>query len=163
MPGETPGHCLPMLSYETLDTIADSYIPLLLVCLAGWGIVQLSARRTYVLLLAIASVFLSAILVYGLGFVDQHFSIWHSVALDYSTHTAASLALVVVLTTFVKPLRWAWISSLLLYFALMRYQRYHSFIDIFTTSAVLIGPLLLLNRKLVGLTLNSPPNHDQKR
>lgn len=131
-----------MLSYETLDAIADSYNPLLgiiaLLILARtlvatrWRLAGIQALQLIVML-GIA---------YGLKFLDGRFGIWRMFALDYSTHTATSVALVVFLAVNAKRFAAFWISSLLTYFGLMIYQQYHTVADILTTLLAVIVPVM---------------------
>ncbi|WP_045825890.1 hypothetical protein [Teredinibacter turnerae] len=128
------------MSYETLDRIADSYIPLLVVCCLisvvmpfqrGVAAAGLVAAR-FVLLVALVA------MVYIWMFADAHWAIWPALGrLDYSTHTALALVLVMFLWVCVVRLRWLWIGSFIAYLLLMRYQAYHTFLDMLTTALVL--------------------------
>ncbi len=138
------------MSYETLDTIADSYIPLLLILfLGGLG------RNAYLLWPSYRApifsfLYLLGLLVisYGLMFFDNAVRLWPAFGLDYSTHTAVALSLVFALCT-VFAGQWKWIAgSMLVYAGFMLYQEYHSLIDIFTT-ALVVGMLALLFRRVV--------------
>lgn len=138
------------MSYETLDTIADSYIPLLLILfLGGLG------RNAYLLwpnyrALIFSFLYLLGLLLisYGLMFFDNAVRLWPAFGLDYSTHTAVALSLVFALCT-VFAGQWKWIAgSMLVYAGLMLYQEYHSLTDIFTT-ALVVGMLALLFRRVV--------------
>lgn len=79
-----------------------------------------------------------AIIVYGLMFADLRFSIWSAMGLDFSTHTAAALALVVYNSLqkniLVKILL---VISLLLYGCVMDVLDYHSWSDMFSTAFVI--------------------------
>lgn len=66
------------------------------------------------------------------------------IGFDYSTHTAVSFSLAIVLSCLSDKLRIPVISSLLAYFLLMLYQRYHSLADILTTLTALFVPLAIL-------------------
>lgn len=77
-------------------------------------------------------------MTYGLMFADQAWSIWPVWGLDYSTHTAAALVLVVLINySFSRVLRLN-ILLLAVYVALMLYQQYHSVSDILTTAAAVL-------------------------
>lgn len=128
------------MSYETLDTIADVYIPLLLgifivAVLAelykSWPRYQSAVAHVY---------WLTGLLVvsYGIMFFDNATHLWPSFGLDYSTHTAVSLSLVLALCVLFSPHWVIIIVSMLAYCALMMYQEYHSFMDIFSTSLVIL-------------------------
>ena len=133
-----------MPSYETLDTIADSYTPLLAIVslaliltplfktqwrLAGWRLL------TVVLVLSIA---------YGLMFIDGLFNLWPSFGLDYSTHTAVALVLVSFLATNKPRLSTLWFGSFVAYVLLMLYQGYHTVSDIVVTGVAVIVPAWLV-------------------
>lgn len=144
------------MSFEQLDAIADSYIPLLLILfLVGFG------RNTYRFwpnyrAPLFSFLYLVGLLVisYGLMFFDNTVRLWPALGLDYSTHTAVALSLVFALCT-VFPVQWKWLAgSMLAYAGLMLYQEYHSVMDILTTSLV-IGVLAALLYKIVG-----QPNSD---
>ncbi|MBU2713472.1 hypothetical protein [Zooshikella harenae] len=123
------------MNYETLDTIADAYIPALAIILFctlifitfknGKQIEAVKKVSLYFICLIITS--------FGLMFIDNTLSIWPSINLDYSTHTAVSFTFVLSLNQiFVK--RWQLIIlSFILYLVLMVYQQYHSIADILTT------------------------------
>lgn len=80
-------------------------------------------------------------------FIDLNFGIWARLGLDYSTHTALSLSIVMWLNYRVPRFVILWNMTLVAYFLLMLYQKYHSFADIITTSLP-IGISLLYMRRL---------------
>ena len=136
-----------MLDYQTLDTIADAYTPLLgliaLACLAKsvfqakW---KLLATQTALLVAGI-------VLVYGQQYIDEQLHLWSSISLDYSTHTAIALILNIYILVLIKKYWLAIFAVFVLYLLLMLYQGYHGVADIVTTMLV-IGtmylPLVLL-------------------
>ena len=136
-----------MLDYQTLDTIADAYSPLIaliaLFCIfysakkLDWG----KCRAQVALLLG------GLFIIYGLQFLDNHFIIWGRFSLDYSTHTAFAwvftLFLIVNLPKYSSVLG----VSVFAYMSLMLYQGYHSVNDMATTLIVvslLQVPLFIL-------------------
>jgi len=128
------------MTYEQLDTIADSYIPVLVVVLFSFLILNFKKNKFVNLSVKLLCVFICVLVVYILMFVDICFSIFSSFGLDYSTHTGLSLALVSCLVSFIS-LTWnkvLFVVSLVLYFLLMLYQQYHSFADIFVTLIVVL-------------------------
>lgn len=127
-----------MPSYETLDVIADAYTPLLALIALAVIVRQAFARHWRVSMLQLASILLGALFAYGLMYFDQAAGVWPSLGLDYSTHTAVATVLVVFLALHARTGMWVWIASLLLYGALMLYQRYHSLADILTTAVVIL-------------------------
>lgn len=128
------------MDYETLDKIADAYTPLLLIVfLIGIGIRLNQSWPNY--LRAARYIFRFLLLIafsYGLMFVDNSVGIWPAIGLDYSTHTAVALALVICLVEIFPRFRWLSIGSLLLYIGLMLYQQYHSLLDIVSTGVIVL-------------------------
>ncbi len=130
-----------MLSYETLDAIADSYNPLLaLISLAliatGLWKAQWKLARVRILAFAVA-----ALVAYGFMLLDGYLNIWSAFSLDYSTHTAVSLGLIIFLSFNAPKLIAVWVVSFISYVLLMLYQRYHTISDIATTSVVVGVPI----------------------
>lgn len=127
------------MSYETLDTIADAYTPLLLVLfLIGLGVKLYRCWPNYregVLYFGFLLVLL--IVSYGFLFIDKVLGLWPAFGSDYSTHTAVALSLVFALCV-LTPRYTKWIAgSMFAYAALMVYQQYHSVLDIVSTAAVI--------------------------
>ncbi len=139
------------MSYEQLDAIADSYIPVLLILfLLGLG------RNAYRLwpdyrASVFSLLYLLGLLIisYGLMFFDNAVRLWPALGLDYSTHTAVALSLVFALCTLFQK-QWKWLAaSMLAYAGLMLYQEYHSVLDILSTGLV-ISLLALALYKVIG-------------
>jgi hypothetical protein len=90
------------------------------------------------------------LLAYGLMFIDARYQIWPTLGLDYSTHTAVALVMIIFLCIAVRKYALVWAGSLMCYFLLMLYQEYHSIADIITTGLVVclfyIPVACLLNR-----------------
>ncbi len=78
---------------------------------------------------------------YAIMFIDQHFSLWPNFDLDYSTHSAVSLVLIITLSVMMASWRGVWLLSLGCYFLLMLYQQYHSVADIVST-VMIVGAVL---------------------
>jgi len=131
-----------VLDYETLDLIADSYIPILdvlaLTSLARTAIMS----RCRLLGIHMAILLFGLLLAYGLMFVDIHLRLWPMLGLDYSTHTAVALVMVIFLIIAVKKYSSIWIASLGGYILLMLYQGYHNIADMIST-AFIVGALFL--------------------
>ena len=157
---------MSQLSYQQWDAIADSYIPLLaLLCavhlsyffLKGTacfkhGILAYSKQTA----LRILAIILSIIWVYTLMFLDENLKIWPSITigeqvLDYSTHTALALVFNCYLFCSAlssQPLLSFIITlSMVLYLLLMKYQNYHTFADMFTTTMIVLPPMYLIMKK----------------
>lgn len=128
------------MTYETLDSIADAYIPLLGLCsllsllldfrppAASFRIVSI---RFSLLMLLVG-------LVYTLMILDDRLSIWHTLGgLDYSTHTALSLVLTLFLEAGHKQHRGVLVGLFAAYLLLMLYQHYHTVADIVSTGMVM--------------------------
>jgi hypothetical protein len=79
---------------------------------------------------------------YAMSARDARFGWWPSVGLDFSTHTAIAIALVVSLGSIKRSTWMAWTAVLLGYFVLMVHQRYHTWADIFATTVVIAPPLI---------------------
>src|SRR5262247_1860042 len=127
-----------MPSYQTLDAIADAYNPALLalsVVFFACGLIRAQWRVALARFHALAVV---ALLVYGFMFLDRRLGLWDAAGLDYSTHTALALSLVLFLSFCAPRWRPLWIGSLVCYALLMLYQRYHSLADILAT-AIAVG------------------------
>lgn len=117
-----------------LARAADAYTPtLLLLALIRLVFVWRMGNKYYGAGLAYA-----ILVVYGWMFIDKYFQLWAGIGLDYSTHTAASLALVMYIGI---GQRWRYKAllgaSLLSYGGLMFLLHYHSWSDMFTTAGVI--------------------------
>lgn len=139
-----------MLSYQALDTIADAYTPLLLliviinmIYIGHQKEVANASRR-------LQQIALGLLIAYGLMILDNYLGLWPAVGLDYSTHTAVALVLVVYLCYSLRGMTVYWLSSIVLYFLLMLYQGYHTLLDIISTTAIVGG----LYVPLISLLLN---------
>lgn len=133
-----------MLSYETLDAIADGYTPLLAIIsliLIGSTALRLQWRFMAQQVLAF-----SALLgiVYGFMFVDRRLGLWSVFGLDYSTHTALALGLVVFICSSASNTRVFYMVSFIGYVFLMLYQHYHTLSDIVTTGIAVGVPMALV-------------------
>lgn len=141
-------------TYKLLDTVADSFNPLL--ALLAIAVPFLRKPRS---LRATLAFYLSAGIaigvVYVVRFIDERQQIWSSFRLDYSTHSAFAASLVVSISTF---LRRAWIPlsvSLVLYFCLELFMRYHGVLDILTSASLAAVVALLSHMALVRLSAKS--------
>ncbi len=131
-----------MLSYKTLDFIADAYTPLLALGCIGFLLWLLTKRQWSLFATGVLKIVTGGVIAYGLMFIDHRLKLWPVLGLDYSTHTAVALVLVMFLCAHLRKTRWLWVMSLVCYALLMLYQRYHTFSDIVTT-AVVVGMLYL--------------------
>lgn len=133
-----------MLSYETLDKIADSYNPVLAFITIGFIGMALFKKQWRLFLTRLLSFIAIVLVAYGLMFLDVSKNIWGAVGLDYSTHTAVAIGFVafLVINASSRKISAVWIFSFLSYALLMRYQRYHTFADIVTTALAVSMPLI---------------------
>lgn len=133
-----------MPTYETLDQIADAYIPLLAIISFGLILYPLFRARWRLCGLRLFTLFMLLFVAYGLMFLDRQFQIWPRFNLDYSTHTAVALVLVAFLAgnapRFTLPL----IASFVAYLILMLYQGYHPVSDIVVTGLAVAMPTGLI-------------------
>jgi hypothetical protein len=142
-----------VLTYEALDQIADSVIPILaaialaLPWLNWFQSKRQSATSTHqptrasgALVLTLATLGAAAI-GYLEQSIDNALHLWPQMGLDYSGHTALFAA--VASSLWQHGIRWRWASIAIgvAYAALMIYQRYHTLADILTTAAVMIPAL----------------------
>ncbi len=134
------------MDYETLDNIADSYIPVLAITAFLTSVLVSSGSHSRVKITFFRLACLSILLgvAYGFMFLDNAYPIWPNLGLDYSTHTAVSLVLVLFLGLLIPKLLLLWSSSLVVYCGLMLYQEYHSVADIFSTAFVLFVAMAVI-------------------
>lgn len=126
-----------MLSHQTLKVIADSVNPTLgilaiVLPFTKWRDVwRLAAAHLGVTLLIVA-------LTYLFRAILQLEALWANWGLDYSTHEAICIDLVVASSSLYWRRAWIWCTVLLAYDALMVYQSYHTWPDLETTAAVML-------------------------
>jgi hypothetical protein len=131
---DVSGKGSPEMDYETLDTVADLYVPFLAV-LCGVVIGKRAWSHDWgKAKMAILFFIYGLVVTYGLMLLDDWFELWPKAGLDYSTHTAIAICLAAVLMFLVQSLSWLLGLSLVGYGLLMLYQNYHTVADILTTS-----------------------------
>ena len=140
---------------QTFNKIADSYIPVLaflsLLSLVFYS--RFSFKKPKEVGLRVLLLMVLVLIVYGLLILDKKFGIWPSFGrLDYSTHTALSLALVMFLAFHHKKYQEILVGSFVLYVPLMLYQKYNSVADIAVTGIV-IGVVTFSILKVTERTL----------
>jgi len=136
-----------MPSFETLDLIADLYVPILALLALASLLKTAFMSRWRMLGTHAAMVLLGLLTAYGLMFVDIHLQLWPILELDYSTHTAVAVVMVIFLIIAVKKYSLIWTGSFGGYILLMLYQGYHSIADVLTTAvavALLVLPAVFL-------------------
>jgi hypothetical protein len=126
-----------MLSHESLKVVADTVNPILgLLAIAlpitKWrGQWRPASMQIGVTLMTVA-------LTYLFRAVFDLEGLWASRQLDFSTHTAICVVLVIALSSLDWKRAWIWCVILIAYAQLMTYQHYHTWIDIGTTAAVMV-------------------------
>jgi hypothetical protein len=128
--------------YEVLAKIADAYNPALLFISIVIALYFLAFKKD----LHGLRLIVSAVIVYAIMFLDKKFSIWPAFGLDYSTHTATSLAMCLfICTAYKKTIVLIFLMlSLLMYAGTMVLLNYHSWSDIASTAFVIIVCLIPL-------------------
>lgn len=128
------------MTYEQWDVIADSYTPLLFVLYIVFSIIYFRAGDRAAPLKG----FVGVLICYAIMLADNFLGIWQVFSLDYSTHSAVAFALVYFhlhRRKLLNPSAIAFSASLILYYALMLYQQYHTAVDILST-LVIVVPLV---------------------
>lgn len=141
-----------MLSYETLDGIADSINPLLGILALALPWLRRRGMRLRALILNLLTIGAVAVAYAGQA-LDAGLRLWVQGGLDYSTHTAVFTA--IASSLWQQGNAWRWVSALVGagYAALMLWQRYHSLLDILTTAAGMVVALVAfwwVARRLIG-------------
>lgn len=138
-----------MITYEQLDRIADAYNPFLLLLLLFF-IARAAYQKQWLEFELLLSSAVSGLgIVYSVMFIDSKMLIWAGIGLDYSTHTAFAVCIVLILASILRRFVLSITGSLLAYFLLMIYQEYHSLADIITTTifiVLLLGGLIWLRK-----------------
>ncbi|MCW8876835.1 MAG: hypothetical protein OQJ89_06710 [Kangiellaceae bacterium] len=144
-----------MLSYQQWDAIADSYIPLLLTLSLIFLFVNFWQKKFKRGTFELSSLILGALSIYTIMFIDNALKIWPSFNSDYSTHTALALVFVFYLCEKHKIALVGAAVSMCGYIVLMMYQEYHTFLDIITTSIVVLPTLYLIRTLLKKFHLHN--------
>ena len=139
------------MTYQQLDVIADSYIPLLGILTLVWLLIKASRLGIKSALIETVTTSLGVMYIYALMFLDAYFTAYASIGLDYSTHTALALVFVTTLSLIGKQVRRITVISMVCYCLLMFYQGYHTLADMALTSLMTLPVLVWLkclpNRK----------------
>jgi hypothetical protein len=131
-------------TYRILDAVADSFNPLLALVALAIPLLRkprnLRATIAYYVSAGVAIGF-----VYLVRAIDNHYKLWPSLGLDYSTHSAFTASLVVS----IGALHRRWLAPLACaaigYFALELLMRYHGLADILTSAGVAGVAALLIH------------------
>jgi hypothetical protein len=131
-----------MLSYDALDTIADSINPVmgLIALVLPWARRGSTARHA----LALDAMTLAAVsTAYVWQSLDSFLALWPRAGLDFSTHAAVFVAIASSIWQYGTTWRWVVGTIGIGYGGLMRVQDYHSLLDITTTVASMLPGLVL--------------------
>ncbi|MES2675179.1 MAG: hypothetical protein V4660_13145 [Pseudomonadota bacterium] len=137
---------LPDPFKQSLAIVADTYNPILLlislfICVQIWK----QGYPLYIIRLAGA-----AFAVYSIMFMDLWLGIWQYAGLDYSTHTATSLAMIIFISQNKSiKIKIALGVSLLIYGAIMKFLNYHTWGDMITTGMVIALMVNLVDKIIV--------------
>ena len=135
-------------TYRVVDSIADSFNPLLAILALAVPFVHKPRvlRETIAYYLSTGA---AIGLVYLVRAIDDHYRIWASFGLDYSTHSAFAASLAVSICAFHRRWLVPIVVAVLLYFALEPVMKYHSVMDILTSCPLAITAAYLFSRFLV--------------
>ncbi len=123
-----------------MGIVADIYIPLIILLIAielifddkSLAVIKKSFKfRLLLLIFMLCSAF-------GFMAIDSTIKLWPKLGLDYSTHSAVALVLVLFLYLLKPKFCIYYIASLLLYFWLMVLLQYHSVLDVFSTVLIIL-------------------------
>jgi len=132
-----------------LDAIADSFNPLLaILALAAPLIPPRRGLRVSVGYYLAAGAAIGV--VYVVRSIDARHQIWSSIGLDYSTHSAFAASLAVSLSAFRRRWLIPVVLSLVAYFCLQLYMRYHSPLDIISSSVLAAAVAFALHSSRVA-------------
>ena len=125
---------------HALAVAADIYNPILLILSLFIVIYQWrKGAKSYAL-----EFFAIVALVYGWMFVDKWLGLWSYFHLDFSTHTATALAMIIFMS-WASAVRFALLFiTLIIYAELMVYLNYHSWADIFSTGVFVAVFVIIL-------------------
>ena len=91
-----------MITYEQLDRIADAYNPFLLLLLLFF-IARAAYQKQWLEFELLLSSAVSGLgIVYSVMFIDSKMLIWAGIGLDYSTHTAFAVCIVLILASILR-------------------------------------------------------------
>lgn len=129
--------CL-MLTDAELDGIADAIDPLLLFFTIVAPQLLFSHLRKDQSLRFYRAAGAGLGNVYLWQWLDNQFRFWPSLGLDYSTHTAFAVTLIVSLSVLRRNWLWGLVPLLLVYAMLMKYLHYHTLLDMITTALIIM-------------------------
>ena len=142
------------MTYQQLDIIADAYIPILLMSVVI-GLFKHGRENGVIKAYENTAPFvIGVVYIYTLMLVDNKIQIWPAMSLDYSTHTALALVFVSGISLWGKRQLAIATFSMFCYSALMLYQKYHTFLDILSTSLAVLPVLLVVNYRFKRVAIS---------
>ncbi|ODS23535.1 hypothetical protein AB835_08505 [Candidatus Endobugula sertula] len=138
-----------MFTYETLDAIADAYNPTLFIVFIVFSFIYYKQSGW----LVVFKGFLGILICYLVMFADNTLKLWHTLSLDYSTHSSVAFSLVYFLIhrcTIKSSVSLSFVTSLICYYLLVIYQQYHTIQDIIST-LIIVVPLIFYAYRGVDL------------
>ncbi len=129
-----------MPNYDVLDKIADSYNPVLLIAFIVFSIIYYKRGDQ----LAGLKGLLGVLVCYLVMRLDNQLKLWESISLDYSTHSSVAFSLTYFLIhkrDVKSAASIGIITSLIFYYLLELYQKYHTILDIVST-LIVVMPLV---------------------
>jgi len=122
-------------TYRILDTVADSFNPLLALVALAMPLLH-KPRNLLTSIAYYVSTGAAIAFVYLVRALDDRYLLWTSLGLDYSTHSAFAASLVVSIGAFYKRWLTPLVCATLAYFALELIMRYHGLADIISAAAL---------------------------
>ena len=132
-----------MLSHQALKIVADSVNPTLGVLALALPFAKWRGQPRPALM-HIGVTLLTTALMYAVRAAFGLEGVWGSRGMDFSTHASVCIILVAALSSLNWRTVWVWSAVFVSYDALMVYQNYHTWIDIGTTSAVIVPFTLVI-------------------
>jgi len=147
-----------MLSHQTLKVVADSVNPILGILAIARPIATWRGQWHHPSM-HIGVTSLTVALTYLFRAVFDLERLWASWQLDFSTHTSICVVLVIAVSSLDWKRAWIWCAILVAYAQLMVYQSYHTWVDIGTTTTVMV-PFSVLIRywgdRVSGISRREP-------
>ncbi len=131
-------------TYRILDAVADSFNPLLALVALAIPLLHkprsLRAPIAYYISTGAAIAF-----VYLVRAIDNHYQLWTSLGLDYSTHSAFAASLVVSIGTFHRRWLVPLACAAIPYFSLELVMRYHGLVDVLSSATLAAAAAIMVH------------------
>jgi hypothetical protein len=132
-----------MLSHQALKVVADSVNPTLGALALALPFAKWRGQPRPALM-HIGVTLLTTALMYAVRAAFDLEAVWGRWGMDFSTHASVCIILVVAVSSLNWRAVWIWGAVFVSYDALMVYQSYHTWVDIGTTSAVIVPFTLII-------------------